>query len=153
VLLGPAFDRLGRRAMIPFTYAASGVLLLATGALFSLHLLDAVTQTVAWCVVFFFASAAASSAYLTVSELFPVQMRGIAIALFYAVATGGGAIAPWIFGKIVEDGDPTRLFIGYAFASVLMLIAAGVARVLAVPSEGRSLEALAEEGDHPPGKN
>src|SRR6187402_2033589 len=93
LLLGPLFDRWGRRAMIPATYAVSGVLLLASGALFYGGLLNASTQTLCWCCVFFFASSAASSAYLTVSELFPVEMRGIAIALFYALGTGAGAVA------------------------------------------------------------
>ena len=144
VLLGPLFDRWGRRTMIPLTYAVSGVLLLATGGLFLAGALDAVSQTAAWCCVFFFASAAASSAYLTVSELFPVEMRGMAIAIFYAVATGGGAIAPLVFGEIVASGDARSLVIGYAFASALMLVAAVVARVYGVAAEGRSLEALVE---------
>ena len=142
VLLGPLFDRWGRRVMIPATYAASGVLLLVTGALFYVGALTAVTQTAAWCAVFFFASAAASSAYLTVSELFPVEVRGVAIAFFYALGTGGGAVAPSLFAHIVERGDPLRLVAGYAFASALMLAAAVVARRLGVDSEGRSLEEL-----------
>lgn len=146
LLLGPLFDRWGRRVMIPATYAASGVLLVATGALFLAGLLDAVTQTLAWSVVFFFASAAASSAYLTVSELFPVEVRGMTIALFYAVGTAGGAIAPSLFARIVEGGDPARLFAGYAFAATLMLAAAVVARRLGVDSEGRSLEELTRDG-------
>ncbi|MDO9015283.1 MAG: MFS transporter [Deltaproteobacteria bacterium] len=145
LLLGPLFDRWGRRVMIPATYAISGVLLVVTGALFFAGALDAVTQTVAWSVVFFFASAAASSAYLTVSELFPVEIRGVAIALFYAIGTGGGAFAPSLFARIVEGGDPGRLFAGYALASTLMLIAAVVARRLGVASEGRSLEELTRE--------
>jgi len=142
LLLGPLFDRLGRRVMIPITYAASGVLLLGTGLLFWGGLLDAGTQTIAWCVVFFVASAAASSAYLTVSELFPVEVRGMAIALFYAVGTGGGAVAPSLFARIIEEGDPASLFAGYGFAAALMVAAAIVARLLCVPSEGRSLEEL-----------
>ncbi len=146
LLLGPLFDRWGRRVMIPTTYAASGALLLLTGALFHAGALDAVTQTLAWSVVFFFASAAASSAYLTVSELFPVEVRGVAIALFYAVGTAGGAVAPSLFARIVEGGDPTRLLAGYGFAAALMLIAAAVARRLAVDSEGRSLEELTRDG-------
>lgn len=142
VLLGPLFDRLGRRVMIPLTYAASGVLLVVTGVLFQIGALNAVTQTMSWCVVFFFASAAASSAYLTVSELFPVEVRGIAIAVFYAIGTAGGAVAPSFFAWIVEGGDRTSLLAGYVLAAVLMLIAAAVARRLAVDSEGRSLEEL-----------
>lgn len=149
VLLGPLFDRWGRRVMIPLTYAASAVLLVATGGLFLGGQLDAVSQTAAWCGVFFFASAAASSAYLTVSELFPVEMRGMAIALFYAVATGGGAVAPLVFGEIVQSGDATSLFVGYAFAAALMLVAAVVARIYGVAAEGVSLEALAARGAGP----
>ena len=145
LLLGPLFDRWGRRVMIPATYAASGVLLVVTGALFYAGWLDAITQTLAWCVVFFFASAAASSAYLTVSELFPVEIRGVAIALFYAIGTGGGAIAPSLFAAIVEGGDPFRLLVGYVFAAVLMIVAAVIAGRLAVASEGRSLEELSAE--------
>jgi MFS family permease len=142
VLLGPSFDRVGRRIMIPLTYALSGVLLLITGALFVAGLLNAVTQTLAWMAVFFVASAAASSAYLTVSELFPVELRGMAIAVFYAFGTLVGAGAPAIFGIIVESGDPRRLLAGYALAAVMMLAAAAVARVYGVDAERRSLEEL-----------
>jgi MFS family permease len=94
--------------------------------------------------VFFVASAAASSAYLTVSELFPVELRGMAIAVFYAVGTLAGAVAPTVFGKIVDTGDPMNLFAGYALAAGLMLAAAVVARVLGVAAECKSLEALCE---------
>jgi len=136
------FDRWGRRAMIPLTYALSGVLLLATGSLFVAGALNAVTQTLAWMVVFFVASAAASSAYLTVSELFPVELRGMAIAVFYAFATLAGARAPAIFGAIVDTGDPQRLFAGYCLAAAMMLAAAVVGRVYGVDAERRSLEEL-----------
>ena len=142
VVLGPAFDRLGRRVMIPLTYALSGVLLLITGGLFVAGVLNAVTQTLAWMVVFFVASAAASSAYLTVSELFPVELRGMAIAVFYAFGTLVGAGAPAIFGAIVDTGDPQRLLAGYALAAAMMLGAAAVARVYGVDAERRSLEEL-----------
>ncbi|MEP7049510.1 MAG: MFS transporter [Pseudomonadota bacterium] len=142
LLLGPLFDRWGRRTMIPATYGISGLLLLVSGGLFYGRLLDASTQTLCWCCVFFFASSAASSAYLTVSELFPVEMRGIAIALFYSIGTGAGAVAPSLFGQIIEDGSPGHLFAGYGFASALMLITAVIARRLCVPSEGQSLEAI-----------
>jgi MFS family permease len=116
------------------------VLLVATGLLFAAGLLDALTQTLAWSVVFFVASAAASSAYLTVSELFPVQLRGMAIAVFYAFATLVGAGAPLLFGALVDAGDPAELFAGYAAAAALMIGAAVVARVLGVDAERRSLE-------------
>ncbi|HXI56802.1 MAG TPA: MFS transporter [Polyangia bacterium] len=142
LLLGPLFDRWGRRVMIAATYAASGVLLLLTGALFMAGALDAVTQTIAWSVVFFVASAAASSAYLTVSELFPVEVRGMAIAVFYAFATLVGAGAPTLFGAIVDAGRPAQLFAGYALAATLMIGAAIVAHRLGVDAEGRSLEQL-----------
>jgi MFS family permease len=146
VLLGPLFDRVGRRVMIASTYALSGILLTITGLLFVAGVLDAVTQTLAWCIVFFFASAAASSAYLTVSELFPVELRGLAIAIFYAMGTGAGAFAPWLFGVIVESGDAGNLLEGYLFAAVLMGLAAAVAWVLAVDAEGKSLEEISSHG-------
>jgi MFS family permease len=142
LLLGPSFDRLGRRTMIPLTYGLSGVLLLITGGLFVAGALNAITQTVAWMIVFFVASAAASSAYLTVSELFPVELRGMAIAVFYAFGTLVGAGAPVIFGVIVDTGDPYRLLAGYALAAAMMLAAAGVGRVYGVDAERRSLEEL-----------
>jgi MFS family permease len=147
VVLGRYFDRLGRRVMIPATYLLSGVLLVATGALFWAGLLDATTQTIAWSVVFFVASAAASSAYLTVSELFPVEIRGMAIAVFFAFATLVGAAAPTLFGKIVDSGSRATLFAGYALAAGLMIGAAVIARWLGVAAEGKSLEALAATGN------
>ncbi|HLK38145.1 MAG TPA: MFS transporter [Polyangiaceae bacterium] len=142
LVLGPLFDRWGRRWMIPSTYAASGVLLTATGLLYGQGYLDATTQTIAWCVVFFFASSAASSAYLTVSELFPVELRAMAIAFFYAIATLVGAIAPVIFGIIVAGGNRRALVTAYLVASAGMIGAAGIAARLAEPAEGRSLEEL-----------
>jgi MFS family permease len=145
MLLGRAFDEIGRRVMIAATYALSGLLLLATGAMFLAGWLNAVTQTIAWCLVFFVASAAASSAYLTVSELFPVELRGMVIAVFYAVATLAGAIAPTLFGAIVETGEPVRLFAGYALAAALMIGAALVTRALGVDAERRSLEQITPE--------
>jgi len=145
LLLGPLFDRWGRRVMIPATYAISGVLLLITGLFFEAGLLDDVTQTFMWCVVFFFASAAASSAYLTVSEVFPVEIRGAAIAFFYSIGTACGAFAPSLFAWIVEGGDPARLLAGYALAAALMIGAAVVARRLCIESERRPLEELTRE--------
>lgn len=145
VLLGRAFDRIGRRVMIPATYALSGILLTITGALFLAGWLDALTQTIAWGLVFFVASAAASSAYLTVSELFPIELRGMAIAVFYAVGTLVGAAAPLLFGAIVDTGAPGRLFAGYVLSSALMVGAAVVARWLGVAAEGRSLEDINAE--------
>jgi MFS family permease len=142
LLLGHYFDHWGRRVMIPVTYALSGILLTITGMLFLEGWLSAVTQTLAWSVVFFFASAAASSAYLTVSELFPVELRGMAIAVFYAFGTLVASIAPTLFGMITESGSRTDLFEAYVLASVLMIGAAIVARVFGVNAERRSLESL-----------
>jgi MFS family permease len=141
ILLGRFFDTLGRRTMIALTYAASGLLLAGTGFLFWRDLLTASQLTACWSVVFFFASAAASSAYLTVSETFPVEMRALAIAAFYAVGTGAGGVAgPWLFGILIDTGSRASVFGGYLFGAVLMLGAALVAALFAVPAERRSLE-------------
>jgi MFS family permease len=143
-LLGRLFDTIGRRAMIGATYAASGILLLLTGVLFRDGLLSAETHTLLWSCCFFFASSAASSAYLTVSEIFPLELRSAAIALFYAVGTGvGGLVAPALFARLIDSGSRDELFGGYAFAAVLMVLAAVVAVVLGVDAEGKSLEEIA----------
>ncbi|HEY2736161.1 MAG TPA: MFS transporter, partial [Polyangiales bacterium] len=145
ILLGHLFDSIGRRKMIAITYSLSGVLIAITGYGLAHGWLTAVTQTVLWCVVFFVASAAASSAYLTVSELFPVELRGMAIALFYAVGTtAGGLAAPALFGALVETGSRSRVFIGYLIGAVLMVIAGGVAAIFGVPAEQKSLETISE---------
>ncbi len=144
VVLGPLFDTWGRRPMIALTYAVAGVLLALTAVLFVQGLLGAITQTILWSIVFFFASAAASSAYLTVSESFPVEVRALAIALFYALGTGiGGVGAPWLFGILIGTGSPVAIAGGYLLGAVLMLIAAGVALKLGVAAERRSLEDVA----------
>jgi MFS family permease len=142
LLLGRMFDRVGRRSMISATYALSGVLLAITGGLFVAGVLDAFTQTVCWSIVFFFASAAASSAYLTVSELFPLELRGMAIAVFYAFGTSIAAIAPTLFGMFVDTGNPVSVFHGYLLATLLMCVAAVIARTHGVDAERRSLEEL-----------
>ena len=143
LLLGHLFDTVGRRRMIALTYATSGVLLLVTGWAFAQGWLTAETQTLLWCAVFFFASPAASAAYLTVSELFPVSMRGLAIALFYAVGTAaGGLLAPALFGALIASGSRFRVMLGDWLGAVLMLGAAAVAALLCVPAERRSLEEL-----------
>src|SRR5690606_23352235 len=111
VVLGRLFDTVGRRRMIAFTYTVSGILLAVSGYLFMLGLLSATMQTVAWMVVFFFASAAASSAYLTVSESFPLETRAFAIAVFYAVGTGiGGVVGPLAFGWLIDTGSRASVF-------------------------------------------
>lgn len=146
VVLGRLFDTVGRRPMIALTYGLSGILLCVTGYAFMRGWLTATTQTVLWCAVFFVASAAASSAYLTVSELFPVELRGMAIALFYAIGTAvGGLAAPALFGALIQTGERVQVFKGYVAGGALMVLAAVVAAVLGVPAEGKSLESLAED--------
>ena len=147
LVLGHLFDTVGRQRMIAITYAASGVLLAASGWGVGYGGLTAATQTALWCAVFFVASAAASSAYLTVSELFPVELRGMAIALFYAVGTAvGGVLAPALFGALVETGRRQDLLIGYAIGAALMIGAAVVAATLGVAAENKSLEQIADLG-------
>jgi MFS family permease len=143
-LLGPLFDTIGRRPMISFTYAISGLLLAGSGYLFQHEMLSATGQTIAWMVVFFFASAAASSAYLTVGETFPLEVRALAIAVFYAIGTGiGGATGPLIFGALVETGSRDAVFIGYLAGSAVMIGAGLVQLIWGVASEGKSLEDIA----------
>jgi MFS family permease len=133
----------GRRPMIVFTYAISAVLLAISGYLFQQELLTARGLTVSWMVVFFFASAAASSAYLTVSETFPLEIRALAIAAFYAIGTGiGGVAGPWLFGALIDTGSRWSLFVGYLFGSVLMLAAAVIAARYGVAAERKSLESI-----------
>jgi MFS family permease len=144
LLLGRFFDTVGRRPMIAFTYAISGLLLAGSGYLFQQDFLSARGMTIAWMVVFFFASAAASSAYLTVSETFPLEIRALAIAAFYAIGTGlGGVAGPVLFGALVETGSRTSIFGGYLFGSALMIAAAVVAAVWGVAAERKPLEAVA----------
>jgi MFS family permease len=148
LLLGRLFDRVGRRRMIAATYVVSGALITLTGLGLVRGWYDATTQTAMWCAVFFVASAAASSAYLTVSELFPVELRGMAIALFYAVGTAaGGLVAPALFGALLETGSRGRVFLGYLVGGGLMVAAGVVAAVLGVDAERRSLETLNELAD------
>jgi MFS family permease len=145
LLIGRLFDTLGRRIMITFTYAVSGLLLAATGWLFAAELISAVMQTACWMVIFFFASAAASSAYLTVSETFPLEIRALAIACFYAVGTGvGGAIGPWLFGVLIDTGSRVSVFAGYLIGAVLMVAAAAVQWRFGVAAERKPLEAVAK---------
>jgi MFS family permease len=145
LLLGRLFDSIGRRPMIAFTYAISGLLLAATGYAFAYGSISASALTWAWSVTFFFASAAASSAYLTVSETFPLEIRALAIACFYAVGTGvGGVLGPWLMGLLIETGSRSSVFLGYALGATLMIAAAAVAARWGVAAELRPLEAVAK---------
>jgi MFS family permease len=143
-LLGRLFDTIGRVAMISGCYFISGALLAGTGYLFYLDILSAVTQTILWVIVFFFASAAASAGYLTVSEVFPMEIRAMAIALFYSIATAlGGISGPVIFGQLIGTGNATNLFIAYLIGAGFMIFAAVVELLLGVRAEGQSLENVA----------
>src|SRR5947199_373352 len=144
LLLGHLFDTIGRKQMITLTYALAGVLLAVTGWLFHAGLLTAQTQTLAWTIIFFVASAAASSAYLTVSEIFPLEIRGMAIAIFFAVGTlVGGVGAPLLFGWIIGTGSSTALFMGYLVAAALMVFGSVIEAWIGVPAEQCSLEHIA----------
>lgn len=144
LILGHFFDVVGRRQMISATYAISALLLTATGWLFSKGLLSANSQTALWTIIFFFASAAASSAYLTVSESFPLEIRALAIALFFSVGTAaGGVVAPWLFGYLIGSGSRPNIFYGYLVAAILMFVAAAVEARYGLKAERTSLEELA----------
>jgi MFS family permease len=144
LLLGRLFDVVGRRPMIAFTYITSGLLLAVSGYLFAQGVLTAAQQTLAWTIVFFFASAAASSAYLTVSETFPLEIRALAIAVFYAIGTGVGGIAgPWLFGVLIDTGSRISVFGGYLLGAALMVGAGVIAALFCVPAERKPLESVA----------
>jgi MFS family permease len=145
IALGHFFDTIGRRQMIAATYAISGLLLILTGYLFTHNALSTMGQTAMWTVMFFFASPAASSAYLTVSEIFPLEMRALAIAIFYSAGTAvGGIVAPWFFGRLIDTGSRDELWIGYVVAAGLMLVAAVVEVIFGIAAEGMALEKIAE---------
>jgi MFS family permease len=130
--------------MIALTYGTSAALLALTGWLFSEGLLSAAGQTALWSVTFFFASAAASSAYLTASEVFPLEIRALAIAIFFAVGTGaGGVLAPWLFGTLIGTGSRGAVFAGYLAGAMLMLLAVGAVLAYGVRAERKSLEEIA----------
>ncbi len=144
LLLGHLFDTIGRKKMITLTYGLAGILLALTGWLFHAGVLTAQTQTLAWTIIFFVASAAASSAYLTVSEIFPLEIRAVAIAIFYAIGTlAGGVGAPVLFAWIIGTGSITALFLGYLVAAALMIFGAAIEAWIGVPAERRSLEHVA----------
>jgi MFS family permease len=144
LLLGRLFDTIGRRIMLGFTYTVSGILLAGTGYLFAGDVFSAESLTIAWMIIFFFASAAASAAYLTVSETFPLEIRALAIAFFYAVGTGvGGVVGPALFGALIETGSRAHVFAGYLFGALLMIIAGAIALRFAVAAERKPLETVA----------
>ena len=145
LVLGPLFDKVGRKPMIAATYAISGILLVISGWLFATGRLTASEQVIAWSAIFFFASSAAGAAYLTVSEVFPVEIRALAIAIFYAFGTAiGGIVGPFAFSYLIGTGDRWMLFYGYIFAALLMIGAAVLEAVWGVAAEGRSLEDISE---------
>jgi MFS family permease len=144
LLLGRLFDTLGRRTMITLTYGISGVLLALSGYLFAIGVLSAQTQTIAWMVIFFFASPAASAAYLTVSETFPLEVRALAIALFYAIGTGiGGVAGPALLGALIDTGSRNSVFAGYLLGAGLMVAAAVIAWRYCIAAERQPLESVA----------
>ncbi|MBS0251029.1 MAG: MFS transporter, partial [Proteobacteria bacterium] len=144
LLLGRLFDTWGRRPMLILTYCLSGILLAATGWLFAANLVSTWQLTACWVVVFFFGSAAASAAYLTVSESFPLEVRALAIAIFYAVGTGvGGIIGPYFLGHLIDTGSRYSVLTGYLIGAILMIIAAGIAAFKAVAAERKPLEEVA----------
>ena len=141
LVLGPLFDTVGRRVMIALTYAVSGIALVISGYAFNQEWLTPATQALAWSVIFFVASAAASAAYLTVSEVFPLEMRAITISLFYSAGTAlGGFVGPPLYGAIIESGSREALFGAYGLAGVLMCVAALVTALLGIDAERRPLE-------------
>jgi MFS family permease len=145
LVLGHFFDTVGRRQMIAATYLASAALLALTGYLFVVGELSAAGQTLLWTAIFFFASPAASAAYLTVSEIFPLETRALAIAFFYSVGTAvGGIAAPWLFGSLIGTGSRLNVFYGYLFAAGLMIAAALIALVYGIAAERQSLERVAK---------
>jgi MFS family permease len=142
--IGRLFDTIGRKPMISGTYITSGAMLAVTAWLFDQGVLTALTQTIAWCVIFFFASAGASAGYLTVSEIFPLEVRAEAIAVFFAIAQCFGAIGPILYGALIGAGtDPFKLFIGYLIGGGVMILGGLVELFLGVPAQQQPLEAVA----------
>ena len=144
LLLGPLFDIVGRRIMISSTYLVAAVLLAITAVAFNDGLLTAATQTLCWTVVFFFASAGASAAYLTVSEIFPMELRAQAIAVFFSIAQGFGALGPAIYGGFVASGSRHELMLGYFLGAAVMATGGVIAAVLGIDAERTSLEDVAD---------
>jgi MFS family permease len=145
LLLGHLFDTWGRRKMILLTYGLASVVLAIAAVLFSSGALTAVTQTALWCVCFFFASAGASSAYLTVSEIFPIELRGQAIAFFFCIAQLAGAVAAALYAALVGDGSSRGpLTTGYFLGAGIMLLGGLVAWFIGINAERQSLEDIAD---------
>jgi MFS family permease len=142
-LLGSLFDTVGRKVMISGTYILAGGSLLFTAWLFHAGVLSATTLTICWSICFFFASAGASAAYLTVSEIFPMETRAMAIALFYAVGTGVAIAAPWTFGRMIETGSVGKVTLCFVIGGVMMVIGGIVEILLGVEAARKSLEAVA----------
>ena len=143
-LLGPLFDTIGRRRMIAGTYAISAALLALTAILFARGELGPVSQTLLWVAIFFFASSAACGAYLTASEVFPLETRAVAIAVFYAIGTAaGGMVAPWVFGSLIGTGNAVSVSLGYGLAAILMAAGALAELTLGLDCERQSLEDIA----------
>ncbi len=143
VVIGHLFDSIGRKPMICITYGGAGLLLASTAFLFKAGLLTATTQTICWTVIFFIASSAASAAYLTVSEIFPLEIRGLAIAIFYATGTlVGGVFAPLLFADLIQTGSRDNLTWGYLGAAALMILAAATEAKIGVAAERKSLETI-----------
>ncbi|HEX4722337.1 MAG TPA: MFS transporter [Pseudonocardiaceae bacterium] len=145
-VLGPLFDTVGRKKMIAGSYLIAGVLLAVSAFLFKAHLLNAATQTLAWVIIFFFASAGASAAYLTVSEIFPQEVRAKAIAVFFSIAQIVGALATQFYGFLIDKNNPdfNKLFIGYITGAVIMVLGGVIAVFFGVSAEGKSLEDIAD---------
>jgi len=145
LILGPFFDTIGRRKMILGTYGFAGIVLAVSAALFQAGTLNATTHTIFWCVSFFFASAGASSAYLTVSEIFPLELRGQAISYFFAISQAAGATAPAVFGVLIGDGTSRGpLTVGYFVGAGIMIAGGLIAWFCGVNAEGQSLEDVAD---------
>jgi MFS family permease len=143
LLLAPLFDSVGRKKMISGTYLVSGTLLAVSAFLFDNGDLTANSQTFVWVVIFFFASAGASAAYLTVSETWPIEIRSEAIAVFFTIGTIFGAIGPAFYGALIGSGSSrTGLFIGYLVGAGIMIVGGVVELLIGINAEGKSLEAV-----------
>jgi MFS family permease len=143
--IGRLFDTIGRKQMISGTYILSGVLLVISAILFRAGVLDATTQTLAWAVIFFFASAGASAGYLTASEVFPLEVRAQAIAVFFAIAQIFGAFGSHWYGHLIGDGtNRNTLFVGYLVGAIAMIVGGVVTIFFGVRAEGKSLEDVAK---------